>query len=346
MKTFKKNYLFINIVIILILSILILTGCEREEKVSKVPPPKTIGVSIACMEDVNAPFIKEAMEDLKERNNIKLIWLDSGEDEKKEKENLRKLLEENVDAIIIQPIKSQNEKIKEIVKEIKEKKIPLIAIDRIIEDTELCAYVTSNNFQLGIEQARYLTEQIKNEGQILLLKGDQEDNVAIEINAGNMEILRKTMKIDIIAEEWHKDWSAELAENTVRKTLEKYPDLKGILASNSEMAMAAVKVLKEKNLIDKVITVGADASKEACLAIAREELDADVDKMPYILGMVTFKIAANLAREETWAYDKEIENGEHKVPVKVTPIMLIDKYNLVTMRYRWPELNEYIKTVK
>ena len=40
------------------------------------------------------------------------------------------------------------------------------------------------------------------------------------------------------------------------------------------------------------------------------------------------------------------ENGEYDVRVKVTPIMLIDKYNLITIRDRWPELNQYIKTVK
>ena len=112
------------------------------------------------------------------------------------------------------------------------------------------------------------------------------------------------------------------------------------------MAMAAVKVLKEKNLTGQVITVGADATREACLAIAREEHDADVDKMPYVLGMVSFKVACYLARQEPWEYDTVVKNGEHEVRVKVTPIMLIDKYNLIAMRDRWPELNKYIKTVK
>ena len=136
-----------------------------------------------------------------------------------------------------------------------------------------------------------------------------------------------------------------MAEETVRRTLEKHPDLKGILANNDAMTMAAIKVLKEKNLTDKIITVGADASKEACLAIARGEHDADVDKMPYVLGMVSFKVASSLAREEPWEYDREIKNGEYDVRVKVTPIMLIDKYNLITIRDRWPEFNQYIKTV-
>lgn len=342
MKILHRKYAFL----ILILFTLLFTGCAREEKVSKLPSRITIGVSFASLNSTTDRFIREAMEDLKERDNVELILLDADENEEREKENLERLLQEKVDAIIIQPVKSKNEELKEILKEIEKKNIPLVAMDRIIEDTKLDAYLTSNSFRVGVEQAKYLAQQMEEQGKVLILKGDKDDNVAIEISAGNLEILRKNQKIDIVSEEWHQEWSADLAEKTVRKTLEKHPDLKGILANNSDMAMAAVKVLKEKNLTGQVITVGADATREACLAIAREEHDADVDKMPYVLGMVSFKVACYLARQEPWEYDTVVKNGEHEVRVKVTPIMLIDKYNLIAMRDRWPELNKYIKTVK
>lgn len=342
MKILHRKYAFL----ILILFTLLFTGCAREEKVSKLPSRITIGVSFASLNSTTGRFIREAMEDLKERDNVELILLDADENEEREKENLERLLQEKVDAIIIQPVKSKNEELKEILKEIEKKNIPLVAMDRIIEDTKLDTYLTSNSFRVGVEQAKYLAQQMEEQGKVLILKGDKDDNVAIEISAGNLEILRKNQKIDIVSEEWHQEWSADLAEKTVRKTLEKHPDLKGILANNSDMAMAAVKVLKEKNLTGQVITVGADATREACLAIAREEHDADVDKMPYVLGMVSFKVACYLARQEPWEYDTVVKNGEHEVRVKVTPIMLIDKYNLIAMRDRWPELNKYIKTVK
>ncbi|HOA40768.1 MAG TPA: substrate-binding domain-containing protein [Halanaerobiales bacterium] len=342
MKILHRKYAFL----ILILFTLLFTGCAREEKVSKLPSRITIGVSFASLNSTTGRFIREAMEDLKERDNVELILLDADENEEREKENLERLLQEKVDAIIIQPVKSKNEELKEILKEIEKKNIPLVAMDRIIEDTKLDAYLTSNSFWVGVEQAKYLAQQMEEQGKVLILKGDKDDNVAIEISAGNLEILRKNQKIDIVSEEWHQEWSADLAEKTVRKTLEKHPDLKGILANNSDMAMAAVKVLKEKNLTGQIITVGADATREACLAIAREEHDADVDKMPYVLGMVSFKVACYLARQEPWEYDTVVKNGEHEVRVKVTPIMLIDKYNLIAMRDRWPELNKYIKTVK
>ena len=97
------------------------------------------------------------MEDLTERDNIELILLDAEENEIKEKENLEKLLEAKADVIIIQPVKSKNKEIEGVLKRLK-KRISPGAMDRILEDTKLDAYVTSN-FRAGVEQAKYLTSR-------------------------------------------------------------------------------------------------------------------------------------------------------------------------------------------
>lgn len=335
---------FIRNLVLVFFLLFLFTACERDLKVQKTPEKKTIGVSMASMKQNFFKIIKEAMMDLREQENIDIIWLDSEEKKEKQEENINKLIKEKVDVIIINPVDCK-ETAKEVEKIIKAK-IPVLAMDRIVRNVKLNAYISADSFRIGIEQARYLSEQIEGQGKILILKGDKEDNVASEITAGNKEILRKNMHIYIVAEEWHKDWSPELAAETVRKTLEVHPDLKGILANNSDMALAAVKVLKEKKLSGQVITIGSDADKESCLAIAKDEHNAEIDNMPHILGLATIKTAVYIARNQTWDYDKIITNGEYELPVIVTPIMLINKYNLVVMRDRWPELNDYIKTVK
>jgi len=332
-----------NLILIFFL-LFLFTACEKDIKIQKTPEKKTIGVSMASMKQDFFKIIKEAMMDIREQENIEIIWLDAEEKKEKQEENISKLIKEKVDTIIINPVDCK-ETAKEIEK-IKNAKIPVVAIDRIIRNVKLDAYISSDSFGTGTEQARYLAEQIDGQGKILILKGDKNDNVSQEITAGNKDVLRKTLRIDIVAEEWHEDWSPELAADTVRKALEAHPDLQGILANNSDMAMAAIKVLKEKNLLDQVTTIGADASKEACLAIAKDEHTADIDTMPYVLGLSAIKTAVFIARDEIWNYDINIKNGDYDLPVIVTPIMLINKFNLVVMRDRWPELYDYIKTVK
>lgn len=340
----KLNSNYIKYLSVILILLFLYTACERNNKVRKIPEKIIIGVSIASMKEDVFKIMKEAMLDMREQENIEIIWLDANEKKENQKENIEKLIKEKVDIIIINPINCKE--IAELMKKIKSAKIPVLAMDKLIKNVKLDAYITVDNFRAGIEQARYLTEQIDEQGKILILKGDKNDNISHEITAGNKDVLRKSLLIDIVAEEWHNGWSPELAKDTVKKTLENHPDLKGILANNSTMAMAAVKVLKEKKILDKVITIGVDGSKEACLSIAKNEHDADIDNMPHVLSLTALKTAIFIVRNEAWDYDKTIKNGEFDLPVIVTPIMLIDKYNLVIMRDRWPELNEYIKTVK
>ncbi len=341
MKEKKQKIKFFILIIILIF---LLAGCQSEEKVSQIPPKKTIGVSVASMKEDVFPLMKEAMFDIKDKDNAEVIWLNASDDAEKQKKDVESLLKENVDIIIINPVKS--EEASKLAEKIIKTGLPVIALDRIVEGVKLAGYLTADSFRVGEEQAKYLAEQIDHQGKIIILKGDKENNVAYEITAGNKQILKNNSNINIVVEKWHKAWSPELAEETVRTALEKHPDIKGVLANNSNMAMAAVKVLKEKNMTDKIITVGADASKEASIAIAKGEHDADVDKMPYILGLSAFKAAIMVVRGETWYYDQRIKNGEHSVPVKMTPVMLIDKYNLIAMKYRWEELDKYIEKME
>lgn len=338
MKSLKNNKYFC----ILLFAIFSLTACQTEQ-VSNDPPKKTLGVSMASMKEDVFSIMKEAMYDNMERDNIDIIWLDAKDDKEQQKKDISYLLEQDVDLIIMTPVDSKEAA--KLVEKINKEEIPVIALDRIIENVQLSGYITADSFLVGLEQARYLCEQVE-KGNIILLKGDKENNVAHEITAGNMEILKKNVNINIVVEEWHKAWSPELAEETVRNALDKHPDIVGVLANNSNMAMAAVNVLKEKNLIDKVITVGADASKEACIAIAKGEHDADVDKMPYVLGLTAFKAAVIILRDESWIFDRRIRNGEYSTAVDVTPVMFIDKYNLIAMKNRWDELNKYLEDME
>ncbi|MFW6305873.1 MAG: substrate-binding domain-containing protein [Bacillota bacterium] len=339
----SKYYLFKSAVLLLFIALL-LTSCQTNNQQSKKIEKKIFGVSMASMDQDVFPIMKDAMFDSMKRDYVEIIWLNADNKEEKQTDDINYLLKKDVDLIIINPVDSENAN--KLVKKINKKNIPVVALDRIVKNVPLSAYITSDSFRVGIEQAKYLAEKIDQTGKILILKGDKKNNIAFEITAGNKKILKKNIKINIIEEKWHKAWSPDLAEQTVRKTLAEHPDIKGIMANNSAMAMAAVKVLKEMDMTEKVVTIGADASKDACIAIAKGEHDADIDKMPYIQGLAAFKSALMISKEKKWNYNQRLKSGEYSIPVKLTPIMLIDKYNLITMKDRWSELDKYIKEIE
>lgn len=334
-----KKKIIITISLTIFLHLLFLSGCENsgEKNTSVLPEKVLLGISMASMEEDAYSFIKEAMYDNKEKDNVEIIWYDASNSEEKQADNINLLIKKKVDIIIIQPVNCDTAG--KLVEKIHQAKIPVLALDRIAYNVSLAGYVTADNFKAGMEQAEYVCSLLQNEGKLLILKGDKNTNVAHEITAGNREILNKKPNIQII-EAWHKNWSDKLAALTTRETLMKHPELKAIIANNSNMAVAALKVLEEKDLMDKIITIGADASKEACLAISRGDHEAEVDKMPYILGLAAYKIAVMIVREERWLYDQLYNNGEYKILVHKTPVMLINSYNLIRMEERWGNLED------
>ncbi|MEJ6951933.1 substrate-binding domain-containing protein [Natronospora cellulosivora (SeqCode)] len=334
------NKIIKNLIIVSLIFSFFLTGCENEE-VSSTPPPITIGVSMATMGEEVFEFMKDAMYDSKERDNVNLIWLDADDEKEQQRQDIKKLIDKEVDIIIINPVDSREAK--ELVKKINEADIPVLALDRFIEEADLTGYVTADNIEVGIIQARYLIDQIDQSGKIIILKGDKENNVAYEITQGNKAVIKNYINVRIVSEEWHEDWSGELAEETVRKALERHPDIKGILANNSSMAMGAVKVLKENDLIDDIVTVGADAAEEAVIAIAKGEHNAEIDKMPYLQGLSAFKAATIIARKDRWHHEMRIESGEYNIPVKITPVQLINEDNIILMRHRYPEIMDHLE---
>ena len=102
--------------------------------------------------------------------------------------------------------------------------------------------------------------------------------------------------------------------------------------------MGAVQALLAEGVKNRVVTVGSDADKDSCQAIIDGTNDADVDKMPYQLGLISFQVAVSIAKGAEIETDTAVQNGKYKVPVKFTPVRLITKENVKEMKDRWPDL--------
>jgi len=101
----------------------------------------------------------------------------------------------------------------------------------------------------------------------------------------------------------------------------------------------ALDVLLERRLADRVVTVGADADRNACEAIVAGQLWADIDKMPYELGRAAYEACLQIIRRETPVSDRKATNGTVEVAVRYTPVRIITKdYVKQEMAYRWKGL--------
>lgn len=325
------------LVIISIVCCGLFLSCAKEEANQQEAKTIKIGVSVSTMQEAVYTFMKKAMTDNAEKDNVKLLWISAENNEDKQIADVENLLAQDLDALIIHPVNTGASA--QLIQKAKDAGVPVVAMDRLPEGIFVDCYVTADSFKVGQIQAQFLTEKLQGKGNVIILEGEAGNTVARDITAGNKDVLQKSPDIKIVVDIAHKAWARDLAMATVEDALTKNNNnIQGILANNSGMAMGAVQALTAQKLTDKVITVGSDADKDACQSIIKGELSADVDKMPYELGLESYKTALKLAKGEKADFDKMIENGSVQVPVKYTPVRLINKDNVNLMEERWGKL--------
>jgi len=321
----KKVMLFALISVVLLTS-----SCAKEKKIK-------VGVSVATMQEAVYSFMKQAMLDNKDKDGVELIWLSADNKEGNQISNVENLITRQIDVLILHAVNTKAAT--SLVEKAKDAGIPVVAMDRLPAGAEVDCYVTADSFKVGKIQAEYLAKKITGKGNVIICQGEAGNSVAREITAGNTSVLKKYPGIKIVVNQTHRGWARGLAMATVENALTRYQNnIEGILCNNSGMAMGAVQALLAQNLTDKVVTVGSDADEDACRAITEERLSADVDKMPYELGLASYKVALAIVKGEGFSYDKVINNSGMKVKVKYTPVKLITKKNVMEMKYRWPNL--------
>jgi D-xylose transport system substrate-binding protein len=290
------------------------------------------------MQEAVYTFMKKAIEEQAAKDGVEIVWVSADNNEQKQLNDVQNLVSQKVNAMILHAVNTGAAA--NLVSQAKSAKIPVIAMDRLPENTkDVALYVTADSKKVGQTQAEFIAKQLNGKGKVIILEGEAGNGVARDITAGNKEVLSKYKEIQIVASQAHQNWSGEAAMNTVTNILTKEKnDIQAILANNTGMAMGAVQALKAAKLNGKVLVIGSDADLNGLQSIlAGDGLTADIDKKPVTLGLEAYKAAVAAAKGEKLQGDTTTENG---VPVKLTPIELITKENVMTMTYRWPELKK------
>ena len=137
--------------IILLSLILSITLLAKEFKV---------GVLYWSMNIAGQVAMKDGLEQMAKELNVKLIPFVAGDGAdgiEKQIKQFNKLIEMEVDAIIVQP--TDNAALASPLLKANKKKIPVIAYDQYIFGGELKAFVTSNNYQAGFLDGEYVASK-------------------------------------------------------------------------------------------------------------------------------------------------------------------------------------------
>jgi D-xylose transport system substrate-binding protein len=182
------------------------------------------------------------------------------------------------------------------VQKAKEAKIPVLAYDRLIQDSGVL-YLTFDNVEVGRMQARAVLA-VKPKGNFVFIKGSPTDPNADFLNAGQREVLKPAMDkgdVKIVGEQYTDGWAPEVAQKNMDQILTRNANkVDAVIASNDGTAGGAVAALRAQGMVGVPVS-GQDADVAALNRVARGEQTVTVWKDARELGKAAGSYAAQMA---------------------------------------------------
>lgn len=258
----------------------------------------------------------------------------ANEDQNKQIEQIRYLIGEKVDVLIIVP--NDGFALTDVVDEAKREGIKVIAYDRLIMNANIDLYVSFDNEAIGRSIAQRLVDALNlevtpNPINLIMINGDPKDYNATLMNKGYYDVLRPMIEngdLIILEEVWAPEWREVYAKETVDDVLSqgRMPD--GIIAANDHLAMGAIETLSKWQLAGNVLVVGQDAELSACQRIVEKTQLATVYKPIVDLATTVAKLSIQLANGESLETEDVLGNTFKNVPYVRLKTFMIDAANL------------------
>jgi D-xylose transport system substrate-binding protein len=316
MKNFMQLFVFVFL-------IFLISGCAEKEQVK-------IGLLLHALDkerwENDRDFFIEKVQELGGSVVVEI----ADNDAEKQLIQAKKLLNEGINALVVVPV--DQFAAAKIVKAAYEKNIKVISYDRLILNSVLDYYVSTDNVEIGELQSDYLT-RIKPQGNYAIVGGAQNDHNSQFLYLGQMNVLQPFIEkgdISIIYNEYTESWAEDEGYSHALKILDKSGnDIDAIIAGNDAIAMGVLRALKEAGLDGKVLVAGMDADlrnlQEIVKGFQTVTVYKPIKKMASTAAEIAFKFA-NL--QECGKTFQTVSNGEMLVPSILHKGVIVNKENL------------------
>lgn len=251
-----------------------------------------VGFSVSTL---NNPFFVSLSEDAKaeaEKQGVKLVVVDAGDDAAKQTNDIEDLISRNVSVLIVNPVDS--DAVAPAVQNAVSKGIKVISVDRVVNGVEVDCQIASDNAAGAKMATEYLVELIGEGAKAAELEGVPGASATIDRGAGFHEAADTAL--DVVASQTANFNRAE-GMNVMENILQSCPEVKGVFAHNDEMALGAVEAVLASGKDIKI--VGFDATDDAVAAVKSGKMAATVAQKPELMGETAVQTAMKLINGET-----------------------------------------------
>lgn len=197
-------------------------------------------------------------------DQIDLEMLNAADDAVKQGEQVRTYLLKRIDLLIISP--KEAAPLTPPVREVYQAGIPVIVLDRDLEEPVYTCFIGASNIEIGREAGEFVAEHAQKKmaetGQedyrVVMLQGNLGSTPAGDRREGFMDGIKDVPQIKIIAKP-DCQWKLELGRTRMENILQSNPDIDCVYGHNDPMAIGARLAAKDVGRQDEMIFVGIDA---------------------------------------------------------------------------------------
>src|SRR5882724_13454223 len=293
---------------------------------------EVVGVSWSNFQEERWKTDEAAIKAALDKAGLKYVSADASGSAEKQAADIESLITKGAKVLII--LAYDQDAILPSVQKARQRGIPVIAYDRLIQDKD-AFYITFNNVEVGRMQAREVLK-VKPKGNYVFIKGAATDPNADFLRGGQQEVLDAAMKkgdIKNVGEQYTDGWAPENAQKNMEQILTKTGGkVDAVVASNDGTAGGVVAALRAHNMVGIPVS-GQDGDKAALNRVALGEQTVSVWKDSRALGKVAGEVAADLVGKKKPAHSVVFKDGSKHIPqqaILLAPVP-ITKANLQTV---------------
>jgi ribose transport system substrate-binding protein len=225
-----------------------------------------------------------SMKDEASKQGVQLTVTDANNDQSKQISDIRSLIAQKPDALIIAPI---TEQLANVVKEAADADIPVFLVDRDVDHsvakpgTDYVTVMQSDFVQEGKRAAVQMAKATKGQAKIIELEGTTGASPAIDRKKGFDDAIKDCSGMEIVVSQ-DADFTRAEGQSVTETLLQSHPDATAIYAHNDEMALGAIAAVKAigKQPGKDIKVVSIDGEKDGLKAVVAGDLYATVECSP------------------------------------------------------------------
>jgi D-xylose transport system substrate-binding protein len=279
------------------------------------------------------PGIEKAVKE--QCSGCEVIYFNAGGDAEKQQAQGEAALTKGAQVLILDPMDSKSAA--SIVEKANAQGVPVVSYDRLIENSEVSAYVSFDNERVGELQAETLAKKLKEDGKakgpIIMINGDPADPNAAGFKKGAHKGF-EAAGVEIVKEYDTPGWSAENAQREAQQAITSLGNdgFWGIYAANDDTGGGAIAALKGAgiNPEERPVT-GQDSTVAGLQRILVGQQYMTIYKAIPPETEIAAELAIALLEGEEVPQDKiseEVNNGKTEVPAAILEPVAVVKDNI------------------